>query len=136
MNIRVWLARDKSKSPIPVIEGVKHPSKVPAAEMKGVPVRVTTFPGATRTTGAEALVILRRGRVRSVVARAGEMDLYLSPRAEFRCIEPDAPKHEPTEAICLPCTVNDCSHCANIAAEVDEALQLCECAHKYPARRS
>jgi len=82
--MRVWRGKDKGKS-VPI------DSKTPATEIKGVPVRITTFPQANRTSGAEGVVILTRGSIRSIVARAGEMDLYLSPRAEFRVIEPEPP---------------------------------------------
>lgn len=94
MKITIWRGKDKSKA-----SGVAH--KTPVMEMKGVPVRVTTFPQATRSSGAEAVVIITGGQIRSVVARAGEMDLYLSPRAEFRCIEPDPPEPTNTDAAWL-----------------------------------
>ena len=88
MKISIFLAKDKSKTVAPV------DSKTPVAEMKGVPVRVTDYQAATRSHGAEAVAIILGGRIRSVVASAGEMKLYLSPRAKFRLIEPDAPAIE------------------------------------------
>jgi hypothetical protein len=86
MKISIFLAKDKSKTV------ARADSKTPVAEMKGVPVRVTSYQGATRTHGTEAAVIITPQSFRSVVASAGEMKLYLSPRAKFRVIEPDAPE--------------------------------------------
>lgn len=87
MMICAYLAKDKSRKPA-------ANSKEPVAEMKGVPVRVTTFAGAQRSHGAEAVLVLTRGQIRSVVATAGTLSLYLSPRAQFRLLEPDAPETE------------------------------------------
>jgi hypothetical protein len=90
MKMRVWMASDRSKA--------RKASRSASVEVKGLPVRVTTYPQATRTSSAEAVVIVTRGSIRSVVARAGELDLYLSARAEFTVIEPDPPKISPASA--------------------------------------
>jgi hypothetical protein len=121
MKITVLRGKDKSKS-----SAAEH--KIPAAEMQGLPVRVTDYQGAAQSHASEALLILTRGRICSFVASGGGVKLYLSPRAEFRCIEPElAPALR--ETICLPCTMEDCGHCDNIAAEIDGEVKRCECAH-------
>jgi hypothetical protein len=131
MKIRVWHSKDKSKA------SRNDTSRLVATEMKGVPVRVTTYPQATRTSGAEAVLILTRGSIRSVVARAGELNLYLSARAEFRVIEPDPPepgKTYPPEALlpdpealtlCAACRDGCHAMCENADTEDD----WCECNH-------
>jgi hypothetical protein len=96
MKLSVYLAKDKSR-----LQRAQRETKAPVAEMKGVPARVTTFTPATRSHGAEALVVLDRGRILSVVASAGEMRVYLSPRSRFRAIEPDpSPSAEPRCEAC------------------------------------
>lgn len=57
-----------------------------AESVAGMPARVTSFQRAEITSSSEALVVITRGRVRSVVARPGEMTVYLSPRAEYRVV--------------------------------------------------
>lgn len=61
----------------------------PMRTVAGLPVRITSFQRATPSHKSEALVVLTRGTMRSVVARPGEMTLYLSPRAEYRMFEPE-----------------------------------------------
>ena len=57
MKITIWRGKDKSKA-----SGVAH--KTPVMEMKGVPV-ASLFPQATRSSGAEAVVIITGGQIRS-----------------------------------------------------------------------
>jgi hypothetical protein len=88
MKLSVFLAKDKSRLP------GSRDTKAPLAELKGVPVRATTYARAKRSHGAEAVLVVDRGRIVSVVASAGEMKLYLSPRSRFRLIEPDLPPQQ------------------------------------------
>ncbi len=121
MKISILRGKDKSKA-------ASGDHKVPLTEMKGVPVRVTDFQAATRSHGAEAVVILTRGRIRSFVASAGELKLYLSPRAEFRCLEPDPPEERLAEeplTLCAACRDGWHVMCENVGHEDD----WCECKH-------
>lgn len=63
-------------------------SKEPIAEAAGLPIRVTTFSQAKQSSKSEVVVILEGGKMRSIVYRAGEVDIYLSPRARFRMLVP------------------------------------------------
>lgn len=122
MKIRVWRGKDRSKT-APVDR------KTPMTEVQGLPVRVTTYQAATRSHGAEAVVIVSRGQIRSVVVWGGEMDLYLSARAEFRCILPDPPKAEKTvEVHCSACVAGRHEDCENLS-ERRAVDQWCECVH-------
>ena len=76
MILRVWIA------------GRKPNAK--AAESRGLPVRITTYEKATQTSKVETLLIMQRGSIRSIVCRPGECDLYLSPRAQFKLLDPEA----------------------------------------------
>lgn len=120
MKISVYLAKDKSRLP-----GARD-AKAPMAEVKGVPARVTTYAGAERSHGAEAVVILDRGRILSVVARAGEMKLYLSARAQFRVIEPEPPTERPLD-VCAPC-FDGCHTSCEANGQEDREL-YCRCSH-------
>jgi hypothetical protein len=128
MKLSIFMAKDRSKTASPV------DSKTPVVEMKGVPARVTSFRGATRTHGREALAIILCGRIRSVVASAGEMKLYLSPRAKFRLIEPDPPKAaDEMLIICPACEIGKHAQCVNYFPDIHfadfPADLFCECTH-------
>jgi hypothetical protein len=130
VKLLVLRGKDKSRTIDPARD-----LRTPVAEMKGLPVRVTTFRSAERSHGAEAVLVLERGRILSVVASAGEMKLYLSPRAEFRCIAPDDPPKGESAAplkptggdICPPC-LDGCHTMCCWSRNVDHGSQ-CECTH-------
>jgi hypothetical protein len=122
MKLIVVRGKDKSKTASP------DTSKSPVTEIKGLPVRVTTYDGATRSHGAEAVVVLKANRIRSIVVTAGEVKLYLSPRAQFRVIEPEVPEERPAgEPLTLCAACRDGCHvmCENTDSEDD----WCECVH-------
>lgn len=134
MKILILRGKDKSKT------ATAQNPKAPLTEMKGVPVRVTTFRSAERSHGAEAVVILERGRILSVVASAGEMKLYLSPRALFRCIEPDAPKVVSGTGgyRCAACLAGKHTECENLHGQA-AGDEYCDCFHggdAYPEARA